>query len=355
MIVQILCVVMAVILLSWSYTDMMLHQEEKKYFIWSVFLIILVTLSELGCGLFDNTTPENRIWSILFNMLGFGLSPFVFLCESLFYSKKSDKWVYIPAAVNFLLVCLLPIIGCVFFVTPACEYQRGPLFLIYLFSFGFSILVSMLRKLEACIHYPAYFRKRILSSGIVMWGAVLVQVVFPQYHTTWIIVCVYFVLQYALISEICSMVDGFTGLLNKTVFTRQMQYLRVTEGSNMYLLMIDVNDFKIVNDKKGHLYGDKCLIEIAAIVKDSFAPTASVYRFGGDEFCVFLNVASKEQVERYITQLEHKFSEKRKLYEDFPNVAVGYERFHPNINIRTTIDLADEHMYENKRKMKQKM
>ena len=339
MIVQILCVVMAAILLRWASTDMMLHQEEKKYFIWSVFLMILVTLSELGCGLFDNTTPENRIWSILFNMLGFGLSPFVFLCESLFYSKKSAKWVYIPAAVNFLLVCLSPIMGCVFFVTPACEYQRGPLFLIYLFSFGFSILVSMLRKLEACTHYPAYFRKRILSSGIVMLGAVLVQVVFPQYHTTWIIVCVYFVLQYALISEICSMVDGLTGLLNKTVFFRQMQYLRM-------------NDFKIVNDKKGHLYGDKCLIEIAAMVKDSFAPTASVYRFGGDEFCVFLNAASKEQVERYITQLEHKFTEKRKLYEEFPNVAVGYERFQPNINIRTTIDLADEHMYENKRKMK---
>lgn len=352
MIVQILCVVIAVILLRWVSTDIMLKEEEKKYFQWSVFLMILVSISELGCGLYDNTIPENRIWCILFNCIGFGVSPFIFLCESNYYSRKHSKWVYFPAIVNLLMVCVSPALGWIFYVTPSCAYLRGPLYFVFIGSFGFSICVSMIRKVKAIKHYPDFFRKRILGSGAVMMGGVLVQVVFPQYHTTWMIICVYFVLHYALLCEISSMVDGLTGLLNKTVFSKQMQDLQKKPNIEAHLLMIDVNDFKGINDKWGHQYGDNCLKEIAAVFKESFDGDATIYRFGGDEFCVVLSSDSKETVQQHLIQLHNGLDEKRRNNKDFPSVAIGYERFYSDVNVHKTIDLADEHMYENKLKMK---
>lgn len=352
MTVQIVSMVIAVILLRWSSTDFMLKKEEKKCFQWSIFLILIVSISELGCKIFDNTTPDNRIWSIMFNLMGFGISPFIFLCESNFYIRKNNKWIYAPAVLNLLLVCMSPAFGWIFYVTPSCAYHRGPLFWVYLVTFSFYIIYALIQKLKAISYYPSYFKVRIISTGVVLMGGLLVQVIYPHLHTTWIIISVYFVLHYALTCEIASMVDGLTGLMNKTVFSEQMQSLQEKPCSNTYLLMIDVNDFKLVNDKWGHMYGDKCLKEIATALRKSFEKNAAIYRFGGDEFCVVYSSNSKEEIKECITKLYERIEEKRKEIDDFPSVAVGYESFHSEVNVHKTIDLADEHMYHNKMKMK---
>ncbi len=52
------------------------------------------------------------------------------------------------------------------------------------------------------------------------------------------------------------------------------------------LVVFDVDDFKQINDRYGHMKGDLCLADIAECIKKAYASFGYCYRIGGDEFCV---------------------------------------------------------------------
>lgn len=84
--------------------------------------------------------------------------------------------------------------------------------------------------------------------------------------------------------------DEMTGLLNRASITKKITTFLGTEGvdGSHHLLMIDVDNFKQLNDTKGHQEGDKLLIELAKTIKSCFRNTDLVGRVGGDEFFVFM-------------------------------------------------------------------
>jgi len=97
--------------------------------------------------------------------------------------------------------------------------------------------------------------------------------------------------------------DGLTGLANRRLLVERLRYAKVAphEEQTIALLFIDLDDFKIVNDKLGHDAGDKLLIEVAsriqsvvgvdgkAIGPEDVAIDKIVARIGGDEFVVFIS------------------------------------------------------------------
>ena len=83
--------------------------------------------------------------------------------------------------------------------------------------------------------------------------------------------------------------DPFTKLYNKTMTEMLVrQYLSYETEWNHALLVIDVDNFKEINDTFGHLCGDAVLIEISRILMEKFSNAGVVGRIGGDEFLVFL-------------------------------------------------------------------
>lgn len=350
--INIVSIVIMIILWIWTNSDLMLEKREKTIFKVCIGLIICIIFAEMCCSLYDNTDPTNRIISIIGNMVGFTISPVIFVLETFLHSSKKTNFVFMPAFLNFVMVLLSPYTGWIFYVSDNCTYYRGNLFIVFIIAFGFSVVFSIFKKIQAMHFLPKHFQRRIISSGIVMLLGILIQVLYPQYHTSWMIICIYFVLDYAIVCEAASMVDGLTGLLNKAVFSKQIDNLILKENSELYIVMIDVNDFKRVNDNKGHLYGDKCLIEIALILKEHFNRSAQIYRFGGDEFCVLQEVKCKKILDEKISHLLVSISNKKKKNLDFPDIAVGYAKFQSDVDSRMTIDFADSNMYKSKMDMK---
>lgn len=96
--------------------------------------------------------------------------------------------------------------------------------------------------------------------------------------------------------EELAMVDSLTGINNRYYFNEIMQ--QETErvkryGHTMCLLMIDVDDFKAINDNFGHLTGDRVLCSLANILRAAVRESDFLARFGGDEFVIIMPEAKE--------------------------------------------------------------
>ncbi len=94
--------------------------------------------------------------------------------------------------------------------------------------------------------------------------------------------------------------DDLTGLLNRRRFQHEMNFVapaRMSRASvNCGLLFVDVNDFKKINDERGHESGNKALCAIAETLRTILRPFDRIFRYGGDEFVVVFYDVTVEQM-----------------------------------------------------------
>ncbi|WP_375422431.1 EAL domain-containing protein [uncultured Sphingomonas sp.] len=102
--------------------------------------------------------------------------------------------------------------------------------------------------------------------------------------------------------------DALTGLPNKAAFQRVLEELVSSSTAPSSLLLVDLDDFKLVNDTLGHQAGDALLVEVASRLTLDLPADATVARFGGDEFVLTLpgidNVGAVRLGESILTRLQ---------------------------------------------------
>ena len=97
--------------------------------------------------------------------------------------------------------------------------------------------------------------------------------------------------------------DPLTGLLNRMSFNDEMKEM---EGAQGALMVIDLDDFKYVNDTLGHQAGDNVLIEVGKMVTQVIPEKAKVFRWGGDEFVIVCPEVKNAQVAQDLAQEIHR-------------------------------------------------
>lgn len=108
--------------------------------------------------------------------------------------------------------------------------------------------------------------------------------------------------------------------------------------------MLDVDDFKIVNDMYGHEYGDRALISLAKSMQEFFLTTALLGRNGGDEFCILLPGHDKELLIEF-TKLPKTFTYQGQTYSF--TISLGYAEYPDNASERSQLmRCADAALYE---------
>lgn len=100
--------------------------------------------------------------------------------------------------------------------------------------------------------------------------------------------------------------DSLTGLLNRRKFQEDLQATLHAGGSGAVFLL-DIDDFKNINDTQGHNFGDRILSSVAQLLEQGVPRSATAYRFGGDEFVIIVrHQFALERVQVYVDEIAHK-------------------------------------------------
>ena len=105
--------------------------------------------------------------------------------------------------------------------------------------------------------------------------------------------------------------DTLTGIYNRLGFNRQVeQYMRQNPQKHCVVAMLDIDDFKLVNDVYGHAAGDGVLQKLAESMKQYFSKDVILGRNGGDEFCIFMPDCTAVEVKPFLK----KFTEETRNF-----------------------------------------
>ncbi|MDD5287129.1 MAG: GGDEF domain-containing protein [Desulfuromonadaceae bacterium] len=150
--------------------------------------------------------------------------------------------------------------------------------------------------------------------------------------------------------------DHLTGLYNRRYFDllipSEIESMLRNNGV-IYITLIDIDDFKLINDKYGHLFGDKILKECAMILSGSTRKSDLLVRFGGDEFLIASSCSEND--ENSAKMMHQRILEKLEIwnvehaYEGLElSLSLGCSVLKKGIGLETAINEADRRMYENK-------
>lgn len=113
--------------------------------------------------------------------------------------------------------------------------------------------------------------------------------------------------------------------------------------------ILDIDDFKLINDRYGHLQGDQILCIIADIIMKNI-PNGNLYRFGGDEFCFVIRRTSIDVYKDYFAKFNRELSFRtRQFLSREVTVSVGMSSIIHNTSVSSIIGIADHSLYISKR------
>lgn len=145
--------------------------------------------------------------------------------------------------------------------------------------------------------------------------------------------------------------DTLTDVYNRRKVTEFYNEVIIPNNPPTWIILMDLNNFKFINDTYGHIVGDRLLIELSIILTEEFPKSAIIARMGGDEFCVLITRKHVDEINSIIERVHQRASE----MSSYPlSLALGY-CLAENPKDQTFdyyYTIADENMFKNKNEYK---
>ena len=152
--------------------------------------------------------------------------------------------------------------------------------------------------------------------------------------------------------SIRSNIDALTGLPGRRMLDESFdRQLLDAEPLNLYILLLDIDRFKYVNDTYGHLVGDVVLRALASNLLSWTRYDEAAYRYGGEEFIIIIRTKTDEQACQAGLRLCRLIGQKKIPYADGEigiTVTAGITRVQPGETLDTALGRADRAMYQGK-------
>lgn len=275
---------------------------------------------------------------------------------------KGRRNIILSCIPFFILVLLITVnhkTSWIFYVDSANKYHRGNFhFLQEILSYGYVAFtgVKTLVKARNKANIVKRGEYRMLASFLLfpcIFGGL--QLFLPSTSLVNIGITLGIVQVYLNSLENMISLDPLTRLNNRSQLFRHLSgKMKVkSERKKLYLLMMDVDYFKSINDKYGHVEGDYALVRVAETLKRVCGPRdCFVCRYGGDEFIVVCEAESPSQIELLQKQLERELENANKnagaAYD--LSLSIGCACYNEEMrHIPDFIDQADQALYQVKK------
>ena len=326
------------------------------------------------CGLSENDVIHcSQFTAAVFNM-GFFYSSYLTAFLSFLYSEAelNAKWMHerkkqLLVAIPFVFLLLITPLTLkwkfFFYIDKDGNYIKGPWYAgMLLLTYGYIIAIGLkaLYMVPQKKYYAIRSRMLTLSSFVI---CPLIAGTIQAFFTGISIIClggtiamvqVFIEMQKSKIT-----LDALTETNNRSIM---IQYLdkcmsrqKQSSDRRLYLLMLDIDHFKQINDSYGHLEGDRALISLSNALKTAGAHTKClIARYGGDEFSIVLETedndsAKDEFIERIqeAVRLENSRNDRPYALE----ISIGAARYTPEVgSIPDLIREADMELYQSKKR-----
>lgn len=274
---------------------------------------------------------------------------------------KRARIYIIPCIINGLLSIATLYTGWLFVIDGNNHYMRGALFpvmaviaLLYLLiAFGMSVRDVIKNGWE--INKNVNIHLVIFPIGIIT--ASIIQIMFFGVSIIWVCALLAFASIYINIQNGEISMDHLTGIYNRRRLDEHLQRRLKMRKKNHHLfaVILDLDNFKSINDQYGHAVGDDALIRMAALLRkvcegsDDF-----IARLGGDEFIVVGERREAQEIQQLVLRIssEAEAFNQQKLadYQLLPSI--GYAVFQDDGTIDLLLAEADTEMYRNKQERK---
>ena len=271
--------------------------------------------------------------------------------------KKRFIPMMLPAFITLVLLVCNVFNGWFFKISEENIYSRNHLFVMtYLVTYGYllggsGILYKNRRSTKRYMYLPV-----LLFILPVAIGSLL-QFLFYGIATLWLSAAIGLTSLYISIQTENAYLDRLTGVYNRHYFETYVSALykaaaRDSKKQKIAALMIDIDRFKSINDRYGHVVGDDALICSARILRASVGKNAHVVRYGGDEFLLILRDKSETEVALLVGEIQKNCAAANRISDkDYTlSFSIGYTIADPAVvDNEEFLIRADAAMYAAKR------
>lgn len=324
-----------------------------------IITTVLMNLIEILSWVFDSQAGETyRVLNYFFNFLftafntvAVGLWAF-YIDYILFkdYKRLKKKWYYfLPTMIMFALSVINLITPILFVIDSSNVYSRLPLIWISIvMTVGIYIYV-----LALVIRYASPYNKKVLLGVLIFLSfpiiAAVLQLLFYGLLLIWPATALAVLISYLIFETTSNARDYLTGIFTRERAEEQINR-HIFRKRNFSVIMLDINNFKMINDKYGHHFGDQALVFVARNLQKIFGQDSIVSRYGGDEFLVVTDITDPI----VINQKKQEFIDSIRTTEDkeMRNLRLSYgvsTCYIPSeYNVERIITEADNKMYQDK-------
>lgn len=258
----------------------------------------------------------------------------------------------LPTLILVYVLCLVNVkTGILFTISPDNVYHRGSHieipYVVVFFDYFYSLCLNDISKKNG-LHLRTM--SPLIFVGPCILGTVI-QGMFYGISLGWTSVAIALVHVYQQTQFLNFYTDSLSMLYNRRYLDRVLERIARNQTADVYGVMIDVNDFKHINDAYGHAAGDRAIRYIARILSQSISGEALAVRYAGDEFVLLLRAADPAAIPALIQRVEQNLAEwNAGRQEPFSlSFAMGYSHFDPTrMTVEEFLSAIDRRMYDDK-------
>ena len=264
--------------------------------------------------------------------------------------RKRSMIYLIPFYVSIILVAVNSAVGFMFTIESGNIYTRqfGVVIAAVIMYMMLIALLYVSRRLKARINI-----KHLRVVFLFMLFPIIassVQVFFIGVNFLWPAFAFATFMAFLLLEKDAMLKDSLTKLNTRVALETRVK-LKLRRHEPFSLIMIDLDDFKLINDTFGHRIGDDALMVVASILEDSVKRTDMVCRYGGDEFLILVESPRATAATYIKDRIESRLSAFNKKKVKPYNLAMSFGlKFYnkSNVHIKQLLSEVDQLMYADK-------